>query len=99
MKYPKCLNAAIGLVAIFSTLYANAKDVKVTSPDGKISVLISDAGDSLCYSTSLDGEKLFTQTALMVKLQNKSIGAKTKIKSFKIQLFHNYSKCQNLRLK
>ena len=56
MKYPKCLNAAIALVAIFSTLYANAKDVKVTSPDGKISVLITDAGDSLSYSASLDGE-------------------------------------------
>ena len=84
MNRPKCFNATIALVAIFSTLYANAKDVKVASPDGKISVLISDAGDSLSYSASFDGEKLFTQTALMVKLENKSIGAKTKIKSVKI---------------
>lgn len=84
MKHPKCLKAAIALAAILFTLYANAKDVKVTSPDGKISVLISDAGGSLSYSASLDGEKLFSQTGLMVKLQNKSIGAKTKIKSVKI---------------
>ena len=84
MKHPKCLHAAIALVAICSSLYVNAKDVKVTSPNGKISVLITDAGDRLCYSASLDGEKLFTQTSLMVKLQNKSIGAKTRIKSVKI---------------
>ena len=84
MEHPKCLHVAIALVAICSSLYANAKDVKVTSPNGKISVLITDAGDRLCYSASLDGEKLFTQTSLMVKLQNKSIGAKTRIKSVKI---------------
>ena len=47
MKHPKCLHAAIALVAICSSLYVNAKDVKVTSHNGKISVLINDAGDRI----------------------------------------------------
>ena len=84
MNHPKFFNAIITLAAVFSSLYVNAKDVKVTSPDGRIYVLISDAGGSLSYSASLNGEKLFTQTDLMVKLQNKSIGAKTRIKSVKV---------------
>ncbi len=81
MKHAVCMKAAIALVAVFTALDAPAKDVMVASPDGRISVLATDAGGSLSYAASLDGEQLFTQTSLMVRLQHKTLGAATRIKS------------------
>jgi len=71
------------LLGLFVVGNANAKDVKVVSPDGKIVVALTDNGGSLDYTAALDGEKLFTQTALQVQLEGKTLGEKVKIGSVK----------------
>lgn len=73
------------LVALAFGLTAQAKDVKVASPNGKIAVNINDNGGSLSYSASLNGKTLFNQTALEVILKNKTLGEKTKIAGVKTQ--------------
>jgi len=74
------------LLAILAIgLTAQAKDVKVTSPNGKIAVNINDNGGTLSYSTSLKGKALFNQTGLEVILKNKTIGENTKISGVKMQ--------------
>ncbi|MDO5446807.1 MAG: glycoside hydrolase family 97 protein [Prevotellaceae bacterium] len=71
---------------------ANAKSLKVASPDGKISVTINDNGGTLSYTTSLDGQALFTQTGLQVKLMDKTIGEGAKILSSKTSKVSNIIK-------
>ena len=66
-------------VALAVGTTCQAKDVKIASPNGKIAVTVSDNGGSLSYSTALDGKTLFTQNALAVKLEKKTLGAKAKI--------------------
>ena len=46
---------------------ANAKDVKVTSPDGRVVVTISDNGGRVTYSATLDGKDMLVNSALGLK--------------------------------
>lgn len=62
----------------------SAKDVKVVSPNGKIVVAVTDNGGKLDYTASLEGENLFTQSGLEVKLEGKTLGEKAKIGGVKM---------------
>lgn len=67
--------------ALLVGMTAGAKDVKVSSPDGKITVTITDNGGSLSYSAALEGKTLYTQKAMTVALEKKTLGEKAKIGS------------------
>lgn len=66
-------------MALAAGITAQAKDVKVTSPNGKIAVSISDKGGSLTYSTAFGGKTVFTQSGLAVQMEKKTLGEKAKI--------------------
>ena len=46
---------------------AQAKDVKVASPDGKLVVTVTDEGGKAAYSVELDGRQMLTKSALGLK--------------------------------
>ncbi len=76
-------------LALASTMLTQAKDVKVTSPNGKIKAVITDNGGSLSYSTWLDGKEIFTQSGLQIKLTTKTLGKNAKIASVKTKKVSN----------
>lgn len=67
------------MLAMATCLVANAKDVKVSSPDGRIAVNIKDDAGVLTYSTALDGRELFYSNRIALNLGNKYLGEPTKI--------------------
>ena len=72
-------------VALATCMTLQAKVVKVASPNGRITVSISDSGGALSYSAALDSKTLFTQHTLQVKLATKTLGEKAKIVGVKTQ--------------
>ena len=72
-------------VALATCMTLQAKVVKVASPNGRITVSISDSGGALSYSAALGSKKLFTQHTLQVKLATKTLGEKAKIAGVKTQ--------------
>ena len=79
-------------LALASTMLTQAKDVKVTSPNGKIKAVITDNGGALSYSTWLDGKEIFTQTGLQIKLTTKTLGKNAKIAGVKTRKVSNVIK-------
>lgn len=77
------------LLAMTASLAGQAKDVKVTSPNGKVTISINDNGGTLSYSAFINGRSLFTQHDLQVKLVNKTLGGNTKINGVKTQRVSN----------
>ena len=67
----------LALAMTMGVAIANAKDVKVTSPDGRVVVTISDNGGRVTYSATLDGKDM---------LVNSALGLKTNIGDFTRQL-------------
>ncbi|MGM9697452.1 MAG: glycoside hydrolase family 97 catalytic domain-containing protein [Prevotella sp.] len=57
----------IMLTAAMAFVAASAKDVKITSPDGKLVVLVTDNGGKASYSVTLDGRQMVTASALGLK--------------------------------
>lgn len=57
----------IMLTAAMAFVAASAKDVKITSPDGKLVVLVTDDGGKASYSVTLDGRQMVTASALGLK--------------------------------
>ena len=57
----------IMLTAAMAFVAASAKDVKITSPDGKLVVLVTDNGGKASYSVTLDGRQMVTSSALGLK--------------------------------
>ncbi len=72
-------------VALATCMTLQAKVVKVASPNGRITVSISDSGGALSYSAALGSKTLFTQHTLQVKLATKTLGEKAKIVGVKTQ--------------
>lgn len=72
-------------VALATCMTLQAKVVKVASPNGRITVSISDSGGALSYSAALGSKTLFTQHTLQVKLATKTLGEKAKIAGVKTQ--------------
>ena len=83
------MKKALLVVAMAICLAAQAKDVKLASPNGKVAVSINDNGGTLSYSASLCGKTIFTQSALQVKLEKKTLGEKTGISGVKTQAVKN----------
>lgn len=79
-------------VALATCMTLQAKVVKVASPNGRITVSISDSGGALSYSAALGSKTLFTQHTLQVKLATKTLGEKTKIAGVKTQKVNNIIK-------
>ena len=79
-------------LALATTTLAQAKDVKVASPNGKIQAVITDNGGSLSYSALLDGKKIFTQTGLQMTLSTKTLGKNAKISGVKTRKVSNVIK-------
>ncbi len=77
------------LIALSAVMTAQAKDVKVVSPSGKISVTITDKGGSLSYSAALDGKTVFDQTGLQMKLTTRTLGENARIRGVKTQKVSN----------
>lgn len=55
------------MAAAMSFAVAQAKDVKVASPDGKLVVTVTDEGGKAAYSVELDGRQMLTKSALGLK--------------------------------
>lgn len=79
-------------VALATCMTLQAKVVKVASPNGRITVSISDSGGALSYSAALGSKTLFTQHTLQVKLATKTLGEKVKIAGVKTQKVNNIIK-------
>lgn len=79
-------------VALATCMTLQAKVVKVASPNGRITVSISDSGGALSYSAALGSKTLFTQHTLQVKLATKTLGEKAKIAGVKTQEVNNIIK-------
>lgn len=79
-------------VALATCMTLQAKVVKVASPNGRITVSISDSGGALSYSAALGSKTLFTQHTLQVKLATKTLGEKAKIADVKTQKVNNIIK-------
>ena len=79
-------------LALATTAIAQAKDVKVASPNGKIQAVITDNGGSLSYSALLNGKEVFTQSGLQMKLTTKTLGKNAKISRVKTQKVSNIVK-------
>lgn len=79
-------------VALATCMTLQAKVVKVASPNGRITVSISDSGGALSYSAALGSKTLFTQHTLQVKLATKVLGEKAKIAGVKTQKVNNIIK-------
>lgn len=79
-------------VALATCMTLQAKVVKVASPNGRITVSISDNGGALSYSAALGSKTLFTQHTLQVKLATKVLGEKAKIAGVKTQKVNNIIK-------
>lgn len=79
-------------VALATCMTLQAKVVKVASPNGRITVSISDNGGALSYSAALGSKTLFTQHTLQVKLATKTLGEKAKIAGVKTQKVNNIIK-------
>ena len=79
-------------VTLATCMTLQAKVVKVASPNGRITVSISDSGGALSYSAALGSKTLFTQHTLQVKLATKVLGEKAKIAGVKTQKVNNIIK-------
>lgn len=79
-------------LSLASTMLTQAKDVNVTSPNGKIKAIITDNGGALSYSTWLDGKEIFTQTGLQMQLTTKTLGKNAKIAGVKTKKVSNIIK-------
>ena len=55
------------MAAAMTFAVAQAKDVKVASPDGKLVVTVTDEGGKAAYSVELDGRQMLTKSALGLK--------------------------------
>lgn len=65
---------AVLLLASVLCIGAAAKGVKVQSPDGRITIEISDNDNKIDYRALVDGKEVFTQKNLFVKLEDKTLG-------------------------
>lgn len=74
------------------TMISHAKDVLLTSPDGRIAVTITDAKGALSYSTQLDSKPVFTQEGLQMVLTGKVLGKEAKINGVKTSKVSNVMK-------
>ena len=79
-------------VTLATCMTLQAKVIKVASPNGRITVSISDSGGALSYSAALGSKTLFTQHTLQVKLATKTLGEKAKIAGVKTQKVNNIIK-------
>ncbi len=70
-------------LAMATVMTMHAKDVKISSPNGKISVVVNDNNGSLSYSAALDGKTVFNQTGLQLQLTDKILGEGAKINGVK----------------
>lgn len=68
------------VLALASVSLAMAKDIKVTSPNGKVSICLSDRDGTLSYTASRYGKAVFTQHGMQMRLTDKTLGQSTKIK-------------------
>lgn len=62
----------------FSTYPAQASDVRLESPDGRIAVTLSDSGDGITYSVERDRHILLSPSRASLKLQGVKEAAKIK---------------------
>ncbi len=74
-----CVCCLLGLMA---SLYMHAKEVVVSSPDGKYRFVLSDEGGNLCYSLDWDGKECIRKSLLGIRadrlwLENLQIGQAT----------------------
>lgn len=76
MYMKKILTAAL---AAMVCVFAQAKQVKIFSPDKTISVTVTDKDGKICYTAYKDGKELFSQTDLCVVLSDRTIGENAKI--------------------
>lgn len=86
------MNKLLFFVTLATCMTLQAKVVKVASPNGRITVSISDSGGALSYSAALGSKTLFTQHTLQVKLATKTLGEKAKIAGVKTQKVNNIIK-------
>lgn len=65
---------AISLLTLAFCISLTAKGVKIQSPDGRITVEISDNGGKINYRTLMEGKEMFSQSDLCLKLEDKTLG-------------------------
>lgn len=71
---------AIALTALFGTsALAAVKNHKLTSPDGRISVVVT-SGNGLSWSVSMDGKQLLAPSAVSVTIDDGSVYGEGKLK-------------------
>ena len=73
-------NLLLLIIALAMTTAIKAKEVKITSPNGKIAVSLTDRNGSLSYTATLNGKDIFSQEAIQMILSGKTLGQDTKIK-------------------
>jgi alpha-glucosidase len=73
-------NVLLCVLFFVSAYYAFSKDLKITSPDGKISVTVN-VGSEIRWSASLDGKEVINFSKIAMLLDNgKVLGANEKVK-------------------
>lgn len=71
---------AIALTALLGTsALAAVKNHKLTSPDGRISVVVT-SGNGLSWSVSMDGKQLLAPSAVSVTIDDGSVYGEGKLK-------------------
>ena len=79
--YNTIMKKLLFIAVLTAAISIQAKDINISSPTGKIAVTVSDKGGVLSYSTAFGGRTLFTQSALQVELETKTLGLNAKIAS------------------
>lgn len=74
------LHLSLLIVFLAITAKAIAKDV-ITSPDGRLSVEVQTGADGLGWTVSRDGKVLYTESAVSVTVDGKTLGGNAKAKS------------------
>lgn len=70
-------------LALASSLSLSAKDAKVTSPDGRLSVTISDEGGEASYGVTYDGQTVLEKSRLGLKTNIGDFTTKLKLTDIK----------------
>ncbi|MBN2807460.1 MAG: glycoside hydrolase family 97 protein [Prolixibacteraceae bacterium] len=85
------------LIALLGFNLAQAKNLEVQSPNGKIALLVATV-DQLTWSVKLDGETLIQPSAIALQLSNGEVlGQHSSLKTSKIQQMNNSFQAINYR--
>ena len=82
----------LALLFVLTVSFAFSKDYKVTSPDGKISVIVK-VGTEIKWSATIDDKEVITSSKIAMTLDNgKVLGNSEKVNSAKMSMLNEISR-------